>query len=164
MNWVLTMEPFDPNPEPDQALLHWAEAVELLLRLPSPLRARAISHFADRIRCYVDLLQGSAAIHPWQMRTINRLLGFEVIPVPQRHWRFGPNYGALRKLFGRFLIWRVGVGWWVFAVLALAPMYLLGLVLSAVVSGPRVDFLLKKEQVVVGAWPTLTVPRTGPTN
>jgi hypothetical protein len=97
---VLTVEPFDPNPEPDQALLHWAQTIELLLRLPSPLRARAISGFADRIRSYSDLLQGPSAIHPWQMRSINRLLGFEFIPVPRRHWRFGPNYRALRIIGG----------------------------------------------------------------
>jgi hypothetical protein len=100
MKRVLTVEPFDPNPEPDQALLQWAEAVELLLRLPPPLRARAVSHFADRIRSYSDLRQGSAAIHPWQLRALNRLLGFELIPVPQRHWRFGPNYCALRIIGG----------------------------------------------------------------
>ncbi len=100
MKRVMTVEPFDPDPEPDQALLQWAETVDLILRLPPSLRARAISDFADRLRSYVDLQHGPGALRPWQMRAINRLLGFELIPVPQRHWRFGPDHRALRIIGG----------------------------------------------------------------
>jgi membrane protease YdiL (CAAX protease family) len=38
---------------------------------------------------------------------------------------------GLREMFRRLLIWRVGIGWWGFALIAFALMYLGGLVLAA---------------------------------
>jgi membrane protease YdiL (CAAX protease family) len=42
---------------------------------------------------------------------------------------------GLREMFRRLLIWRVGIGWWAFALVAFALMYLGGLVLAALFSG-----------------------------
>jgi membrane protease YdiL (CAAX protease family) len=37
---------------------------------------------------------------------------------------------GLREMFGRLRIWRVGIGWWAFALVAILPMYLGGMVLG----------------------------------
>ena len=42
---------------------------------------------------------------------------------------------GLKEMFRRLLIWRAGIGWWVFALIAFALMYLGGLVLAALFSG-----------------------------
>lgn len=42
---------------------------------------------------------------------------------------------GLREMFRRLLIWRVGIGWWVVAVFALALIYLAGLWVAALFSG-----------------------------
>jgi len=47
--------------------------------------------------------------------------------------------GGLRELFGRLLIWRVGIGWWAFALFALGLMFLGGMVLAAVFSGSALN-------------------------
>ena len=49
---------------------------------------------------------------------------------------------GLGEMFRRLLIWRVGVGWWAFAVFALCLMYLGGLVLSSLVSGSTLELNL----------------------
>jgi membrane protease YdiL (CAAX protease family) len=47
--------------------------------------------------------------------------------------------GGLREMFRRLLIWRVGIGWWVFALFAVAPMYLGGMVLGYLLIGSSLD-------------------------
>ena len=47
--------------------------------------------------------------------------------------------GGLRELFGRLLIWRVGIGWWAFALFALGLMFLGGMVLAALFSGSALN-------------------------
>jgi len=47
--------------------------------------------------------------------------------------------GGLREMSGRLLIWRVGIGWWVFAFFAVAPMYLGGMVLGYLLIGSSLD-------------------------
>jgi membrane protease YdiL (CAAX protease family) len=42
---------------------------------------------------------------------------------------------GLREMFRRLLFWRAGIGWWAFALIAFALMYLGGLVLAALFSG-----------------------------
>jgi hypothetical protein len=42
---------------------------------------------------------------------------------------------GLAAMFRRLLIWRVGVGWWLFSLIAMAPMYLVGMVLGYLVLG-----------------------------
>ena len=49
---------------------------------------------------------------------------------------------GLRELFRRLLIWRVGIGWWVFAIFALGLMFLGGMVLAALVSGSALKLSL----------------------
>ena len=46
---------------------------------------------------------------------------------------------GLKEMFRRLLIWRAGIGWWVFALIAFALMYLGGLVLAALFSGSTVS-------------------------
>ncbi len=46
---------------------------------------------------------------------------------------------GLREMFRRLLIWRVGVGWWIFALFAVAPMYLGGMVLGNLFIGSSLD-------------------------
>jgi membrane protease YdiL (CAAX protease family) len=47
---------------------------------------------------------------------------------------------GLKLLFGRLLIWRVGVGYWLFAVLFLPIAVLLGLLLNPLFGGDTLDF------------------------
>ena len=47
--------------------------------------------------------------------------------------------GGLREMFGRLLIWRVGIGWWVFALFAVASMYLGGMVLGYLLIDSSLD-------------------------
>jgi membrane protease YdiL (CAAX protease family) len=49
---------------------------------------------------------------------------------------------GLRELFRRLLIWRVGIGWWAFAVFALGLMFLGGMVLAALFSGSALNLSL----------------------
>jgi len=49
---------------------------------------------------------------------------------------------GLREMFARLLIWRAGMGWWVFALFAFALMYLGGLVLAALFSGSTLNLNL----------------------
>jgi membrane protease YdiL (CAAX protease family) len=42
---------------------------------------------------------------------------------------------GLRQMFRRLLFWRAGIGWWAFALIAFALLYLGGLVLAALFSG-----------------------------
>ena len=42
---------------------------------------------------------------------------------------------GLREMFRRLLIWRVGIGWWAFALIAFGLMFLGGTVLAALFSG-----------------------------
>jgi membrane protease YdiL (CAAX protease family) len=42
---------------------------------------------------------------------------------------------GLRGMFRRLLIWRVGIGWWAFALFALGLMYLGGIVLASLFTG-----------------------------
>jgi membrane protease YdiL (CAAX protease family) len=42
---------------------------------------------------------------------------------------------GLRQMFRRLLFWRAGIGWWAFALIAFALLYLGGLVLAALYSG-----------------------------
>ena len=42
---------------------------------------------------------------------------------------------GLKEMFKRLLIWRVGIGWWAFALLALLVMFLVGTVANDLVSG-----------------------------
>ncbi len=49
---------------------------------------------------------------------------------------------GLRKMFGRLLTWRAGIGWWTFALFTFALMYLGGLVLAALVSGSTLNLNL----------------------
>ena len=51
---------------------------------------------------------------------------------------------GLRKMFRRLFIWRVNIGWWVFALLAFALLYLGGLVLAAIFSGSTPSLNLTK--------------------
>jgi membrane protease YdiL (CAAX protease family) len=46
---------------------------------------------------------------------------------------------GLREMFGRLGIWRVGIGWWAFALFALVPMYLGGMVLGNLFIGSSLD-------------------------
>ncbi len=46
---------------------------------------------------------------------------------------------GLRGLFRRLLIWRVGIGWWAFALFALSLMFLGGMVLAALFSGSALN-------------------------
>ena len=46
---------------------------------------------------------------------------------------------GLRKMFRRLLIWRAGIGWWIFAVFALGLMYLGGIVLAAIFTGSALE-------------------------
>ncbi|MCM1986894.1 type II CAAX endopeptidase family protein [Methanococcoides seepicolus] len=46
---------------------------------------------------------------------------------------------GLRKMFDRLRIWRVGIGWWAFALFALVPMYLGGMVLGNLFIGSSLD-------------------------
>lgn len=46
---------------------------------------------------------------------------------------------GLREMFGRLRIWRVGIGWWAFALFALVPMYLGGMVLGNLFIGSSLD-------------------------
>jgi membrane protease YdiL (CAAX protease family) len=47
---------------------------------------------------------------------------------------------GLKLLFGRLLIWRVGIGWWLFAVLFLAVAVPVGLLLNPLFGGEAADF------------------------
>ena len=47
---------------------------------------------------------------------------------------------GLKLLFGRLLIWRVGIGYWLFAVLFLAPAILLGSAPNPLFRGNPIDF------------------------
>ena len=47
---------------------------------------------------------------------------------------------GLKLLFGRLLIWRVGIGYWIFAVLFLVPAILLGSALNPLFGGDAIDF------------------------
>ena len=47
---------------------------------------------------------------------------------------------GLQLLFGRLLIWRVGIGWWLFAVLFLGVAVLVGLYLNPLFGGEAADF------------------------
>ena len=47
---------------------------------------------------------------------------------------------GLKLLFGRLLIWRVGIGWWLFAVLFLAVAFPVGSLLNPLFGGDSVDF------------------------
>jgi len=47
---------------------------------------------------------------------------------------------GLKLLFGRLLIWRVGIGWWLFAVLFLGVAVLVGLYLNPLFGGETADF------------------------
>jgi len=47
---------------------------------------------------------------------------------------------GLRLLFGRLLIWRVGIGWWLFAILFLPCAVLIGLFLNPLFGGETADF------------------------
>ena len=49
---------------------------------------------------------------------------------------------GLREMFRRLLIWRTGIGWWLFALGAFALMYLGGLVLAAPFSGSTLNLNL----------------------
>ena len=49
---------------------------------------------------------------------------------------------GLRELFRRLLIWRVGIGWWAFAVFAVGLMFLGGMVLAALFSGSALTLSL----------------------
>jgi hypothetical protein len=51
---------------------------------------------------------------------------------------------GLKKMFRRLFIWRVGVGWWAFAILALGIMYLVGLLLSTAVTGSPFELSLNQ--------------------
>jgi membrane protease YdiL (CAAX protease family) len=46
---------------------------------------------------------------------------------------------GLKKLFGRLLIWRIGIGYWAFALFILPPTILLGLYLSPFFGGEPID-------------------------
>ena len=47
---------------------------------------------------------------------------------------------GLKLLFGRLLIWRVGIGYWLFAVLFLGVAVLVGLLLNPLFGGEKADF------------------------
>ena len=47
---------------------------------------------------------------------------------------------GLKLLLGRLLIWRVGIGWWLFAVLFLGVAVLVGLYLNPLFGGETADF------------------------
>ena len=49
---------------------------------------------------------------------------------------------GLREMFRRLRIWRVGIGWWAFALFAFALMYLGGLVLATLFSGSTLNLNL----------------------
>ena len=49
---------------------------------------------------------------------------------------------GLGRMFRRLLIWRAGIGWWVFALFAFALLYLGGLVLAALFSGSALNLNL----------------------
>jgi len=46
---------------------------------------------------------------------------------------------GLRRLFGELLVWRVGVQWWLFALLFLAPVTLAGAWMYGFLGGPGID-------------------------
>ena len=48
--------------------------------------------------------------------------------------------GGVRELLGRFLIWRVGIGWWAFALLFGVIPAIAGLYLFDLLGGPAVDW------------------------
>lgn len=48
--------------------------------------------------------------------------------------------GGVRELLGRFLIWRVGLQWWAFALLSTVIPSVLGLYLFQMLGGPAVDW------------------------
>ena len=48
--------------------------------------------------------------------------------------------GGVRELLGRFLIWRVGLQWWAFALLSTIIPSVLGLYLFQMLGGPAVDW------------------------
>ncbi len=100
MKQVLTMKPPHPNSEADQALLHWAEAVALLLYLPRRHGAQLLSGVAGQLRQLMIPLPEEHNLLTLQIRYINQLLGFQLLPQPRRRWRFGPDYGAMRMIGG----------------------------------------------------------------
>jgi membrane protease YdiL (CAAX protease family) len=51
---------------------------------------------------------------------------------------------GLKKMFCRLLIWRVGVGWWVFSLFAFGLMFLGGTVLAALFSGSALHVNLNR--------------------
>lgn len=51
---------------------------------------------------------------------------------------------GLREMFHRLLIWRAGIGWWAFALVAFALMYLGGLVLASLFSGSTLNLNLNQ--------------------
>jgi hypothetical protein len=48
--------------------------------------------------------------------------------------------GGVRELLGRALIWRVGIGWWVVALLSLGPLVVGALYLRSLLGGPPVGW------------------------
>jgi len=48
--------------------------------------------------------------------------------------------GGLRELLGRFLIWRVGIQWWVIALFFAVPLSVAALYLFSLLGGPPVDW------------------------
>ena len=51
---------------------------------------------------------------------------------------------GLREMFRRLLLWRAGIGWWAFALVAFALMYLGGLVLASLFSGSTLNLNLNQ--------------------
>jgi membrane protease YdiL (CAAX protease family) len=49
---------------------------------------------------------------------------------------------GLREMFGRLRIWRVGIGWWFFGLLALGLMFIAGTALYALFSGSPLNLKL----------------------
>lgn len=49
---------------------------------------------------------------------------------------------GLREMFRRLLIWRVGIGWWAFALFALGLMYLGGILLALVYHASQAWFAI----------------------
>src|SRR5512147_911275 len=48
--------------------------------------------------------------------------------------------GGVRELLRRALIWRVGIGWWVFALFAFVPLIVGALYLRSLLGGSAVDW------------------------
>ena len=64
-------------------LLAWGEAIAIVRQLRPRYRARAFSAIAQDIRHTLATMPDKEILPPW---LINRVLGWEIFPLPERTW------------------------------------------------------------------------------